>query len=232
MSGPDFLGLFHTGRAMRRTRKLEHFFFDVVCQLCEHSYWQQQVPFARTAFRLALRVLWMGPKLSFRTTFWVFSVVLIFNSEPFWYVCRSNSLCRWTEYVLPPRRGWHLREFWAHVQCAGLRLLHPRGLHRSVGEWRTRGQNSAVRRLSSVRPPGSPCSAACEWQKLVTFMFRCFTVWKLSQFQPCRQSWRRRLCRSHWMQSWFFFFFFGHEEQKNWCEGTTSIRLIVNGRPI
>ncbi len=34
-------GLIHTGRA----RKLERFSFDVACEQCEHSHWQQQVPF-------------------------------------------------------------------------------------------------------------------------------------------------------------------------------------------
>ncbi len=38
------LGLIHTGRATRRAHKC--FSFDVACQQCEHSHWQQQVPFA------------------------------------------------------------------------------------------------------------------------------------------------------------------------------------------
>ncbi len=40
------LGLIHTGWATRHPCKLERFSFDVACEQCEHSHWQQQVLFA------------------------------------------------------------------------------------------------------------------------------------------------------------------------------------------
>ncbi len=42
------LGIIHT----RCARKLEHFSFDVAFVQCEHSYWQQQVPFDGITVRI------------------------------------------------------------------------------------------------------------------------------------------------------------------------------------
>ncbi len=53
------LGLIHTGCTMRRAGKLEYFSFDVACEQCEHSHWQQQVPFAGVTH---VRPVWIRPQ--------------------------------------------------------------------------------------------------------------------------------------------------------------------------